>query len=79
MDENERQNIITEGRQLMVAAPALDPILTKLHKSALQELLGNFRDKLDTQTAAAKLFVIDQIRREIDIKINLINQLGEKQ
>lgn len=82
MNEIERQNLITEGRQLLVAAPALEPLLNRIEKQAMQELLGNFRDDKSLATATAKLFVIQQIRQMIDSKINLMNSAasaGERQ
>lgn len=73
MNENERQNLITEGRQLLVAGPALEAILERIEKLAHQELMGKFRDGESLTEPTAKLFVINQIRQMISSKLDLMN------
>lgn len=75
-DENERQRLISEARQISVALPVLGPLLDRRKLNALQRLMGDYRDGKQNQNAVAEIFVIDSIQAELRAKLENLNLIG---
>jgi hypothetical protein len=70
--ESELQHaLLVEARQISVALPALDPMLSRRKEAAFKRLMGNYRDGKhnDQQAIIAELFVIETIVNELNSKL----------
>lgn len=79
MTEQEKQNQITEARQLYVAAPILIPMIDRMATSAYQRLIAGFRNGEKNRTAIiAELSVLENMKRTITSKMEILNEPKEK-
>lgn len=79
MNENERQNMLSEGRRYAVAAPSLLPLLAERKKNAILNLIGQFRNgKTDLIATVAEIASLQALEEDVNGKIRALDTL-EKQ
>lgn len=76
MNENDKQNLITEARQYAVAAPSLLPLLETRKTQAIQKLIGRFRNgETELLATIAEIAGLQSLEDEIKRKIQTLDGL----